>query len=879
MSTGATAGRPRVVMVVMNRITGDSRVQKTARSAAEAGWDVVLLGRAEGDRIETSSLGDALVMRVPTPLELSASRRHTIRRGIAGRVGFASPERERLDRIETRFRRADAQAELGWLAADLVGHDGATPGPLRRLDLKRRQAQVRLDVLLRRGTHMLRREATRRHDERIAHPWPVAAATRGLLLGRLARGGGWRRTQPDLIDFETAFGPLLDELAPDLIHAHDITTIGLAARAAARAGAAGRSVKVIYDAHEWVAGVNAYDPPTRAAYLGLEREYVRRVDAVVTVSPSIATLLRDRYRLPAEPTVVTNSPVLAEPRPDAPNLRRTIGLAEDVPLLVYSGWLAPERGVATMVEALPALPGVHAAVVAGSRNAHVLELEKTAARLGVADRFHVAGYVAPDDVVDYLSSADVGVISNLHEPNNELALNTKYREYMHARLPIVVSDIRTMAGFTRGLGNGEVFQAGDPVTLANAARSVLADRARYVAPYANAELLAEHSWQRQATILDELYRTVTGLDPRHGLGASRVKLAIAAPAPARARSAAPSLVIGPSNMAGQGWAWAQAVRHALPEARAEVLTLERESALRFPTDQRITAEQWQSREWHLATRRRIIEEHTHVLFEGGLALTGAATGGLFTDDAAAFEAAGLRVGLVFHGSDLRDPRRHRELHPDSPYADPTSELTLSQQSRFDELSTALAAFTGAVFVSTPDLLDYLPGARWLPVAVDTEVWRPGKPVLRAKRPVVLHAPTRGPLKGSAEVDAVASALDAEGLIHYRRVERVPVDDLPALVRGADIVLDQFAVGSYGVLAAQAMSARRVVVGHVDERVRARLLHNLPIVQARSGNLRTVLESLLAERDAAQVSANAGPAFVARYHAGPSSAQPLAEFLL
>ncbi len=863
-----TANRPRVVMVVMNQITGDSRVQKVARSAAEAGWDVVLLGRAAGDRLETSTLGGARVMRLPTPLEVTARRRRTIRRGVAGRIGFFNPDEERLDRAELRFRRADADARLRWLAEDAA----AGPGGAARTRLTLSRLRVRADVTARRAIHMTRREAARRHADRLEKPWPAAAAVRGALLGRLVLGGGWRRTQPDLIDFELAFGPLLDELAPDLIHAHDINSIGLAARAAARARVAGRVVKVVYDAHEWVAGFGGYDPLMRAGYLGLEAEYARRVDAVVTVSPAIAELLRERYRLPEAPTVVTNSPYLAPPRPDAPNLRRVVGLGPDVPLLVYSGWLAPERGVGTLVAALPSLPDAHAVVVAGARNAHVRALEKSAAQLGVADRFHVAGYVDPQDVVDYLSSADVGVITNLPEPNNELAINTKYREYMHARLPIVVSDIRTMAAYTRQLGNGEVFPAGDAAGLARAAAAVLADRPRYVAAYQDQELLAEHSWQRQGAILDGLYRRVTGLNPQPLTD----RQPDAGPGDARP---GPSLLIGPSNMAGQAWAWAQAVRERLPEAAAQVLALERDSALRFPADQRISQRQWQSRDWHLAQRDRIVAEHTHVLFEGGLALTGAATGGLFADDAAAFAAAGLRVGLVFHGSDLRDPRRHRELHPDSPYADPNSELTLAAQRRWDELAPLLAAFAGPVFVSTPDLLDYLPTARWLPVVVDAARWQPGQPVLRARRPVVLHAPTRGPIKGSATVDAVAEALVAEGLIEYQRVEGVPVDELPALVRAADIVLDQFGVGSYGVLAAQAMAAGRVVVGHVDERVRARLLHELPIVQSRAADLRAVLTGLLADRDAAQAAAAAGPSFVARHHTGAPSAQALAEFLM
>jgi glycogen(starch) synthase len=38
------SARGRIVMLVDNGVDGDSRVQKTARSAADHGWDVTLLG-------------------------------------------------------------------------------------------------------------------------------------------------------------------------------------------------------------------------------------------------------------------------------------------------------------------------------------------------------------------------------------------------------------------------------------------------------------------------------------------------------------------------------------------------------------------------------------------------------------------------------------------------------------------------------------------------------------------------------------------------------------------------------------------------------------------------------------------------------------------
>jgi hypothetical protein len=51
--------RGRIVMLVDNGVTADSRVQKQARSTAEAGWDVVLVGRSGDADQHTWQLGGA----------------------------------------------------------------------------------------------------------------------------------------------------------------------------------------------------------------------------------------------------------------------------------------------------------------------------------------------------------------------------------------------------------------------------------------------------------------------------------------------------------------------------------------------------------------------------------------------------------------------------------------------------------------------------------------------------------------------------------------------------------------------------------------------------------------------------------------------------
>ena len=316
----------------------------------------------------------------------------------------------------------------------------------------------------------------------------------------------WRKLEPGLWNYERAFGPVLDELAPDLIHAHDFRMLGVGARAVRRAAADGRTVRLVWDAHEYLPGARPRRDNARwlPAHLAYEREYVPAADAVVTVSDTLAGMLQRTHRLAQRPSVVLNAPD-AEPGGDLPDLRALCGIGPDTPLLVYSGSMAPQRGLATVVEALPALPGVHLALVVADPAAPAVTA------LTAADRVHAVPYVPHDRVAAFLAAADVGVIPIHHWPNHEIALITKFFEYAHARLPIVVSDVRTMAETVRATGLGEVFPAGDAAAFARAVRAVLADPGRYRAVYDGPDSpLPGWTWAAQAERLDGVHRALLG---------------------------------------------------------------------------------------------------------------------------------------------------------------------------------------------------------------------------------------------------------------------------------------------------------------------------------------------------------------------------------
>ncbi|WP_405425494.1 glycosyltransferase family 4 protein [Micromonospora sp. NBC_00617] len=517
--TAQTASRGRVVMLVDNRVNGDSRVQKAARSAADAGWEVILLGKSPVTEPQSWRLGDAEVRLLPMPDPL-ARRRHEFRRAwlrwplAYPPNGIAAHRAQWVKAWREDLRVREAQLTLA-----------ARAGTATRLAARRRMLQVEEAgaQILGKWVSFRYWQLTRaRKGRKFRNPWDRAYTK----FWQLAKGdGAWRRLEPGLWDYELAYGPVLDELRPDLIHANDFRMLGVAARAKIRAAAAGREIKVVWDAHEFLPGLKPWQDNARwlPAHRAHEREYAPYADAVMTVSDALADLLRQEHGLAVQPDVVLNAPSAGhgdvEPETPAPDLRALCGVGAEVPLLVYSGAAARQRGLDIMVEALPQLPGVHVALVVNKpAGPYVSQVLARAAKLGVGDRVHALPYVKHWQVVPFLASADAGVIPIHHWPNHEIALITKFFEYSHARLPLIVSDVKTMAGTVRSTGQGEVFRAEDVADYVRAVRAVLADRERYRAAYDRAGLLESWTWEAQAEVMDAVYRRLLPGRPTSAAG-------------------------------------------------------------------------------------------------------------------------------------------------------------------------------------------------------------------------------------------------------------------------------------------------------------------------------------------------------------------------
>lgn len=336
------------------------------------------------------------------------------------------------------------------------------------------------------------------------------------------------------------------------------------------------------------------------------------------------------------------------------------------------------------------------------------------------------------------------------------------------------------------------------------------------------------------------------------------------------------VLIAPVNYAGQGTAWARALERRRRDISARSMAIEVPGGFAFNADLVIPVSTYHNDSGWQQRQLRASQTATHVLIEAEEPPLGRLLGRSVERQAEALIDAGVSVAYLAHGTDARLPSRHIAQTPWSYYADPSIYMP-----RAETLAARNIAFlqrsAGPVFVSTPDLLLDLPEATWCPIVVDPHRWdRPRAPHASSARLRVAHAPSVAAVKGTHLILPVLERLAADGTIDLTLVSGVPSAQMPEVFAQADVVIDQFRIGSYGAAACEAMASGCVVVGHVSDHVRSLIEKRtglaLPIIEATPDSLERVLREL-AHSDLAPIQAQ-GRLFVNEVHDGRLSAQAL-----
>jgi glycosyltransferase involved in cell wall biosynthesis len=237
--------------------------------------------------------------------------------------------------------------------------------------------------------------------------------------------------------------------AYDILHCHDFPLLAVAVEAKRR-----RPTPLVYDAHELYHAQMQLSRRTQRRYRKRERRLIRHADLVITVNPFIARIMADDYGC-APPHVLLNAAPLSSRGDLRSGLRELLHLEQRDRIVLYQGWMSPERGIDRLVRAARHFPP-HVRLVLIGYGAYETVLRQISSKQGTDDgRVIFFGRVASDDLAPLTRSADLGVI-----PYHGIDLNNRYSspnklfEYAIAGLPFVSNDLPFLRSIIERYGFG-----------------------------------------------------------------------------------------------------------------------------------------------------------------------------------------------------------------------------------------------------------------------------------------------------------------------------------------------------------------------------------------------------------------------------------------
>ncbi len=290
---------------------------------------------------------------------------------------------------------------------------------------------------------------------------------------------------------------------PDVVHAHDWMVAHAAGAAAQLFPAA-----LVTTVHATEAGRHSGWLPNELSRSlhSVEWWLTHCSQRVITCSRSMKREVEQLFDLDPERVIaVPNGIDLAEWRTTPAARRRARARhAGEGPLLVHTGRLEWEKGLHTLLDAMPTLrrrlPGVRL-VVAG-RGSKEGEVKAQAKRLRLGRSVEFLGWLPEDELHALVAAADVAVVPSRYEPFGLVAL-----EAAALGTPVVVSACGGLAEIADDGRMALTFPPGDHKALAAAVCDAVRDTAasRRRAGHAEQRLREVYPWRRVAALTREVY--------------------------------------------------------------------------------------------------------------------------------------------------------------------------------------------------------------------------------------------------------------------------------------------------------------------------------------------------------------------------------------
>lgn len=237
---------------------------------------------------------------------------------------------------------------------------------------------------------------------------------------------------------------------------------------------------------------------------------------------------------------------------------------------------------------------------------------------------------------------------------------------------------------------------------------------------------------------------------------------------------------------------------------------------------------------------------------------------------------GKRVFMEYHGTDIRQGLPWTKGNPQGYlYEGYRENPDLLRQVR-----TLNEKVTGIIFHDA-ELAWYLPEENrtdvfYIPLRIETSYFETNVPENDSHRPLIVHMPSNGPIKGTRFISDTMEELKSGYDFEFISTNNLPNQEVRALCKRADLIIDQVILGTYGVLALEAMSQAKPVICFMREDLLSTYPKGLPIVNATRETLRDAVVDLLESPSKRRDLGIAGREYAMRYHEARNVAVLLSE---
>lgn len=228
--------------------------------------------------------------------------------------------------------------------------------------------------------------------------------------------------------------------------------------------------KLIYDSHEYFTEVPELCNRnfTKKIWLTIEKLILPKIRYSYTVCKSIAEIYNKKYGI--EMNVIRNLPLFDKITVSY------IGkiIPENKKIIIYQGVLNVGRGIENVIEAIKFIDNV-LFIIVGDGDIRD-ELINLTLKLNVGDKVIFTGKVPYEELYSITCKADIGIsLEQNISLNYYYSLPNKLFDYIHANVPVLVSELPEIIEIVKKYNIGVIVQKFDPEYIAIQIQNMLND--------------------------------------------------------------------------------------------------------------------------------------------------------------------------------------------------------------------------------------------------------------------------------------------------------------------------------------------------------------------------------------------------------------------